>query len=155
MTQKHASIILASTEAQDMARNMEAPSIDKTATGRLLIGLALCAALMSGAFFLHVRHDAEDHGSIAGNAAHLLPGLTLDNAEPAGTGLVVTSMESNGQAARAGIAVGDDLVRIDGTPVASLDQASSFLTDHRAPRIILGLRHKDAIRMVTLDRSEN
>ena len=60
-----------------MARNMEAPRIDKTATSRLLIGLALCAALMSGAFFLHVRRDAEDHGSVSGASAQLLPGLTL------------------------------------------------------------------------------
>lgn len=147
--------MLAATKAQDMARTMEAPRIDKTATGRLLAGLAICAALMSGAFFVHVRRDAEDHGSVSGATAHLLPGLTLVNAEPAGTGLVVTSMESNGQAARAGIAVGDDLIRIDGTPIASLDQASSVLADHRARHIILGLRRRDAIRMVTLDRSTN
>ncbi|WP_287431813.1 PDZ domain-containing protein [Sphingobium sp.] len=136
-----------------MARNMEAPRIDKTATSRLLIGLALCAALMSGAFFLHVRRDAEDHGSVSGASAQLLPGLTLENAEPAGTGLVVTSMESSGPAARAGIAVGDDLIRIDGTPIASLDQANAYLSQHANAHLILGLRHQDAVRMVALDRS--
>ncbi|WHO38543.1 PDZ domain-containing protein [Sphingobium sp. AP49] len=155
MTRDPASIILPATKAEDMARHMEAPRIDKTATSRLLIGLALCAALMSGAFFLHVRRDAEDHGSVSGASAQLLPGLTLENAEPAGSGLIVTSMESSGPAARAGIAVGDDLVKIDGTPIASLDQASAFLTDHRSARITLDLRRRDAIRMVTLDRSQD
>ncbi|WP_434403557.1 PDZ domain-containing protein [Sphingobium sp. DN12] len=155
MTHEPRSIILPTTTAKDMARNMEAPTIDKSATSRLLIGLALCAALMSGAFFVHVRRDAEDHASIAGARTQLLPGLTLENAEPPGTGLVITSMESSGQAARAGITVGDDLVRIDNVPVATLDQASAFLTEHRDPRVTLGLRHRDAIRMVRFDRSQD
>lgn len=150
MTGEAPSIMVDPTRAKDM----DGPSIDKTATSRLLIGLALCAALMSGAFFLHVRHDAEDHGSPTGASAHMLPGLTLDNASPAGSGIVVTSMESGGQAARLGIAVGDDLIRIDNMPIASLDQASSFLNAHPQPRLVLGLRRQDAIRTVSLDRSK-
>ncbi len=56
-------------------------------------------------------------------------------------------------AARAGIAVGDDLIRIDSTPIASLDQANAYLSQHGNAHLILGLRHQDAVRMVALDRS--
>lgn len=125
----------------------------KNATGLLLAMLALCALLLSGAFFLHARHFAGSHASASGQAARLLPGLTLDDADPPGSGVVVTSMESGGQAARLGISVGDDVVQIDGTPVGSLDQASAYLLRKDGSRLILRLRRQDQMRVVTLDRS--
>lgn len=129
-------------------------SIDRTATGLLLAALALCALIMSGAFFLHVRRATDGHFEAAVAKARALPGITMTDTIPAGSGVIVTSMESGGQAAQLGIAVGDDVISLNGTPISSLDQASSYLLHHPQPKIALGLKHADQIRTVMLDRPE-
>ena len=88
-------------------------SIDRNATGLLLAGLALCALLMSGAFFLHLRRATDGHFEAAAAKARALPGVTLTDGHP---GVIVTSMETDGQAARLGISVGDGVVSLNGTP---------------------------------------
>lgn len=142
--------ILSATKAKDM----DDPAQDRTGPGKALIVLAMGAALMSGAFFVHARHAANAPAVAGGNDAHLLPGLTLVNAQPGGVGIIVTSLETGGQAARLGVAVGDDVVRMDDQPIASLDQAGSYLVQHPRPRIRLGLLHGGERRAVTLDRTE-
>ena len=47
----------------------------------------------------------------------------------------------------------DGAAHDDGTPIASLDQANAYLSQHGNAHLILGLRHQDAVRMVALDRS--
>ncbi|AMK21886.1 MULTISPECIES: PDZ domain-containing protein [Sphingobium] len=126
-------------------------SIDRNATGLLLAGLALCALLMSGAFFLHLRRATDGHFEAAAAKARALPGVTLTDGHP---GVIVTSMETDGQAARLGISVGDGVVSLNGTPISSLDQASAYLLHHPQPRIALGLKHADHMRVVMLDRPE-
>ncbi|WP_176592118.1 PDZ domain-containing protein [Sphingobium sp. EM0848] len=126
-------------------------SIDNYATGLLLAGLALCALLMSGAFFLHVRHATDGHMEAAAAKARALPGVTLTDGHP---GVIVTSMETNGQAARLGINVGDGVISLNGTPISSLDQASSYLLHHPQQRIALGLKHANQLRVVMLVRPE-
>ena len=130
--------------------------IDRNATGLLLAGLALCALLMSGAFFLHVRRVTDGHVEAAAAKARALPGITLtDGNWPDGRPVViVTSMETDGEAARQGISVGDDVVSLNGTPISSLDQASTYLLHHPQPRIALGLKHADHLRVVMLVRPE-
>ncbi|KKW93918.1 MULTISPECIES: PDZ domain-containing protein [Sphingobium] len=131
-------------------------SIDNHATGLLLAGLALCALLMSLAFFLHLRRATDGHLEAAAAKARSLPGVTLMDGMAAGgrPGVIVTSMESDGQAARLGISVGDGVVSLNGTPISSLDQASAYLLHHPQPKIALGLRHADRMRVVMLDRPE-
>lgn len=131
-------------------------SIDNYATGLLLAGLGLCALLMSGTFFLHARHATDGHLEAAAAKARALPGVTLMDGhwEDGHPGVIVTSTETDGQAARLGISVGDGVISLDGTPISSLDQASSYLLHHPQPRIALGLKHADHIRTVMLDRPE-
>ncbi|GAY19695.1 MULTISPECIES: PDZ domain-containing protein [Sphingobium] len=133
---------------------MDRQRLSHAASGVLLAALALCALVMSGAFFLHVRHAGDDRMEVAAAQARALPGITLSNGMPAGSGVVVTSMETDGQAARLGIRVGDGVVSLDGMPIRSLDQASAYLLHHPQPRIMLGLKHADHMRVVMLDRPE-
>lgn len=121
------------------------------ATGLLLATLALSALLMSATFFLHLRRDTDGHLEAAAAKARALPGITLTDSHP---GVIVTSMETDGQAARLGIRVGDGVVSLDGMPIRSLDQASSYLLHHPQPKIALGLKHADQMRVVMLDRPE-
>lgn len=129
-------------------------SRDRTATGLVLAALALCALIMSGAFFLHLRRAIDGHMEAAAAKARALPGLTMTDAVPAGSGIIVTSMESDGEAARLGVSVGDGVISLNGTPISSLDQASTYLLHHPQPKIVLGLKHADQMRIVMLDRPE-
>src|SRR3546814_9651044 len=88
----------------------------------------------------------------ADRQARALPGITLSNGVPDGSGLVVTSMETDGQASRLGIRVGDGVVSLDGMPMRSLDQASAYLLRHDRSRIALGLKHAHRMRVVMLDQ---
>ncbi len=116
--------------------------------------LALGALGMSAAFFLHVHRARLAHVGPAGAQEHILPGVTLVNAQPAGSGLIVTSLATDGQAERLGFAVGDDILQIDGRAVRSLDQATAYLVQHPRPSIRLALRHGGEMRKVTFDLSD-
>ena len=127
-------------------------SIEKNATGLVLAVLALCALLMSGAFFLHLRRAIDGHMEAAAANARALPGLTMT--DTGGSGVIVTSMESDGEAARLGVSVGDGVISLNGMPISSLDQASSYLLHHPRQKIALGLKHADQMRVVMLDQPE-
>ena len=118
---------------------------DRVGTGALLGALALCAMLLSAVFFLHLRHDP----AVASHR-RVLPGLTLGTAGPA---LIVTSVQSGGEAARRGVAVGDDLIAIDGKAVHSLDQAEAYLVDGSRGAVVLELSRSGQVRQVALDRT--
>lgn len=113
------------------------------------------ALLISAVFIIHMirMHDTgEDRLDAPEASQHVLPGLTLVNAQPPGSGLVVTSIQSGGGAARQGLAVGDDIVAIDGQPVHTLDQASRYLIGSSQRTVMVALVRKGQMRWVTLDR---
>lgn len=115
-------------------------------TGPLLAALAICALLMSFAFFQHLRRGSE---SMRAAQHDLLPGLTL---AAAGPHLVVTSIESGGEAARRGVAVGDEVVAINGRPFRSLDQAGAYLVRAPGDEVNVALRDGEQVRLVTMHR---
>lgn len=113
-----------------------------------LLGLlALVALAISVAFFVRM----ERHG--ADSRPDLLPGVTLINAAPPGSGVIVTSLRTDGIAARGGIAVGDAIVAIDGAPIHSLDQASHYLVGQHRPMVLIGLVRQDHRIAIALDLS--
>jgi predicted metalloprotease with PDZ domain len=66
--------------------------------------------------------------------------------DPPDKGLVITSLERNGPAARAGIRAGDVIERIGGVPVGSIDEAASALKAGPPPGTILMLnRHGEYV----------
>jgi S1-C subfamily serine protease len=92
---------------------------------------------------LHLRHDA----------VALLPGLTVENAPPPRTGLIVTSLRTGSEAAQTGIAVGDDIERLDGRPIDEIDDAIAYLRQDRNPAVLLRIEHGSQVRDVRLVRS--
>jgi len=115
-------------------------------TGPMLAALALCALLMSLAFFQHLRRGGE---GMRAAKHHILPGLTLIATGPH---LVVTSIETGGEAARSGVAVGDEIVAIDGRPFRSLDQAAAYLVRASGDEVNVELRDRGQVRQVTMSR---
>lgn len=85
---------------------------------------------------------------------HLLPGMTVEAAPVPRHGLIVTSLQSNSQAATTGIAVGDGISAIDGQFVATLDQAVRYLHNDRRATVVLRVIHNRRARAVTLERAE-
>jgi len=120
--------------------------LDRTTAALSLALLALGVLLMS-AFFFSPLH----HGRAVARHGRILPGLTLGLARP---GFVVTSVQSRGDAAQQGIAVGDAVIAIDGKAFHSLDQAAAYLVGAPGDTIVLKLRHGAHLRSVSLDRSE-
>lgn len=84
--------------------------------------------------------------------AGLIPGLTYELQRPANgaPGLVVTSVEDQGPASAAGIAVGDMIERIDGRPVTALADvaAASKQDDGRGMQLVV--RHGGTDRYMQL-----
>lgn len=117
-------------------------------TGAVLAMLAACALLTSAILFLRIHHGPTSRDIARG---HILPGLTL---VAAGPDLVVTSIESGGEAARRGVAVGDEVTAIDGKAFHSLDQAEAYLVKTPHSAIMLELREAGQTRLVTLNRAE-
>ena len=99
------------------------------------------------AFFYRMERHAAD------GRPDLLPGVTLINAAPPESGVIVTSLRSDGDAAHGGMAVGDAVVSIDGTPIHSLDQASHYLIGTHRPMVTIGLVRGDHRLAIALDRS--
>lgn len=113
----------------------------------LLVMLAIAALAISSAFFYRMERHAAD------GRPDLLPGVTLINAAPPESGVIVTSLRSDGDAAHGGMAVGDAVVSIDGTPIHSLDQASHYLIGTHRPMVTIGLVRGDHRLAIALDRS--
>lgn len=83
-------------------------------------------------------------------AMTVLPGLTVENAPPPQLGLVVTSLQTGSEAARAGVHVGDDIAALDGRPVIEIDDAIRYLRRDSRPTIILHLVSDHRVRDVRL-----
>ena len=84
-----------------------------------------------------------------------LPGSTVTPILPHSMGLVVTSLQSQGAAERAGIQVGDDVVAIDYHQIASLGQARDLIQHDPNATIQLRLLHNHPFNDVSLTRSED
>lgn len=83
-------------------------------------------------------------------AMTVLPGLTVENAPPPQLGLVVTSLQTGSEAARAGVHVGDDIAALDGRPVIEIDDAIRYLRRDSRPTIVLHLVSDHRARDVRL-----
>lgn len=82
----------------------------------------------------------------------LIPGLTYELQRPArGTpALIVTSVEDEGPAATAGIAVGDRIERIDDRPVTALAEVCAASRRASARGVRLVVRHEGTDRYMLL-----
>ena len=89
---------------------------------------------------------------IAPQPTNLFPGFTAETAMLPVHGLVVTSLRSGSPAAAQGVAVGDDIVAIDGRAVETLDQARRYLHSDARPALLLDLVHDHERRQVRLMR---
>lgn len=82
----------------------------------------------------------------------LLPGLTVEDTDPPGGGLIVTSLRSDSQAASRGLAVGDDIVGINGRPVHTVTEAAGLLARDHEPRFVIKVMHQQHAMFIPLDR---
>jgi len=132
---------------------MRADRLKRMLRGLPVALLAVGALAMGAKFLIQTQTPATERNGAPSTRQHILPGVTLVDAQPAGSGLVVTSIRSSSAAARQDILVGDGIVAIDGTPVHSLDQASRYLIDNPQRTVVVALVRDDQMRWVTLDRS--
>jgi membrane-associated protease RseP (regulator of RpoE activity) len=122
----------------------------------ILFFLAPIAAMLL--LLSHVGGRWLNRGAIRYDGAAIIPGFTMETA-PAPhrppsprSQLVITSVQSNSQATRHGIAVGDTVVAIDGARIFSLDQARRTLHNDRGATVALRLAHGRRLRDVRLVR---
>lgn len=85
----------------------------------------------------------------------LIPGVTVEAAPNPGHGLVVTSLRSDSEAARAGIVVGDDLVAIDRRPLTNVRDLAGYLGRDPKSTIEIRVVHRDVARRVVLSRNRS
>lgn len=97
----------------------------------VMVALGVLIGPSSWSSFLH---PADVHAAIA-----VLPGLTVEEAPPPQQGLVVTSLQTGSEAARAGVRVGDDIAALDGRPVMEIEDAIRYLRRDSRPTIVLHL----------------
>jgi predicted metalloprotease with PDZ domain len=107
----------------------------------LVTGAAMLIAIHAPTIAPH-RHDEG------------LPGLTVALAAPPSTGLIVTSLQSQGPAERAGVQVGDDVLAIDHHAITSLGQARDVLRHDRQAIVQVSLVHNHLLNEVSLMRIE-
>ncbi len=116
---------------------------------------ALLLLVPAAALLLFVSHTGRswlDRIAAHHEAVAVLPGLTAETLPLHGKGLVITSIRSDSQAASRGIAVGDSVVAIDGTPMFTLDQARRYLQKDKAETVNLRVVHGHQSRDVRLGR---
>ena len=104
------------TQTQPRFRRAIAPWA-MSALGVLLAGTALCLVLATRAQYTSL--------ALAG----VIPGMTLDEAQPPQRGLVITSLRSGSEAQRDGIVVGDRVIAINLHPITSLGEANRLVGD--------------------------
>ena len=122
------------------------------------IGFAIPATLVSHVMQQLIEHGEVRRGSLGIQAQDLDDRLAQGLGERAGSGVVVTHVEPDGAAARAGIRVGDVLFEIDGQAVRSiraLTNVESLLPVDRP--VAVELRRDGRERQVTvrLDASDS
>jgi len=113
----------------------------------IIIGAAVLVLMMAerGIF----RRFGNSTGFVAS-----VPSLTVGDA--AGENMpVVTSVRSDGAAARAGIRVGDEIEAVDGTQVHNVAGLRAAISaDHGNGPLALHIRRGDALWTIAIDRSE-
>jgi S1-C subfamily serine protease len=91
---------------------------------------------------LATRRPARAHGALAG--------ATVDDAGAPRTGLIVTSLRTDGEAARAGLRPGDDIVAIDHHRILSRRDAAHLLRRHRGQSVVVDIArdgHRSRVRL--------
>jgi len=112
------------------------------------IGLALCGgAAASGAALYHAARSIPMH------IRPPVPGVTfLRTDTEEGPRLIVSSMRSNGVAAKAGLHVGDRLEAADGQPAESIEALRKALEQNPAGPIALRVRRGTTLLDVDFNR---
>lgn len=131
---------------------------DRAHCHRLLTGLILLMLVSMAAMLTLVSHTGSrwlDRVSVRSRASAILPGITIEGARARQHGLVITSVRSDGEAARAGVVVGDTIVEFDGNRAVSLDQARRYLQEDKSSRIRLRIMHASRLRDIRLDRERD
>jgi serine protease Do len=115
----------------------------------------LAVPLLALLFFLSTSPGRAWLKAIDHDAAHdrsLLPGLTVEDTTPPGRGLIVTSLRSDSQAAIRGLAVGDDIIGINGQPVRTVTEAAGLIGHDNEPRFVIKVMHQHHAMFIPLDR---
>jgi S1-C subfamily serine protease len=116
---------------------------DRTGGSLLVAAYALIVALIAVVVVLSplaIRPQARAGGLIAD--------ATLDEAK---SGVVVTSLRTGGEAARAGLRTGDDIVAIDHHRVRSRRDAAHLLRRHRGRSVSVDIArggHHSRVRLI-------
>lgn len=118
--------------------------LPRTATGLCLTSFALIASLYSGIIHCEklVLGRTEPAPPIPGVTAEPLPSRT--------TGLVVTSVRDRSEAQLNGIAVGDDILRVNDLPAKSNKSRRYYLSKTDDGLLRLQLLHDRMVRTVVL-----
>lgn len=120
------------------------------ASARLLPSTGVLLVLLVAVILLAARWGA------GGRQPHLglIPGLTYELERTAGgapePGLIVTSVEDEGPAAVAGIAVGDRIERIDDRPITTLADVAAVSKRDGTRGLRLVVRHQGTDRYMQL-----
>lgn len=107
---------------------------------RTMPSTGLLLASLAAVIFVAAELYAAPHP----HASDQIPGLTYEAERGTGrpaVALVVTSVEDSGPAARAGIATGDVIDRIDGRPIASTAAVGKALRRDVKSGVTLRVRH--------------
>jgi len=110
----------------------------------VLMVLLLIPALVSIRGFSAAARDR--------NAATAALGMTVAKPETAGEPLLVTSLRADGPADRAGMAVGDEIDRIDGRRPSTLRQAEHQLAAAPAPHLTIRRHGRDMQMVIPVPR---
>lgn len=124
-----------------------------TLSYRATFSIMLAAFLLSGAATFYLAFNGK-HSALPHRLADQLPGLTLAKPPAPEVGLVVTSLQSQGPAELAGVAVGDDVLAVDQRPVDSMGDVRDILDRHREQKVQLLVLHNDRAIDVDINRSE-
>jgi serine protease Do len=119
-------------------------------TDALLGVILLLVAVFSVGGFLYFRFDNMLTPAPALDPP--FPGVTVVPADPPDGGLLVTSVRFGSEAEKQGVAVGDDILRVDGQP-ARLPRRNAGEAGSGMTSIQLQLLHGSMLRSVTLHPS--
>jgi S1-C subfamily serine protease len=117
---------------------------------RTPIGIATLSFLAAGIVFscsLWIRGAPPERTGVQ----TVLPGVTMGQDMWSDPGLIVTSVRLDSQAKRQGIAVGDDILTINGLAAQPGRQRSYYEKAGGQHSMTFTLRHGDTLRTVTLD----
>lgn len=114
----------------------------------MVAAFLLTAGLIAGVAITPFSHSRTRlHASMQLNA---FPGFTVVRAPSPQSGLIVTSLRSNGPAQQSGIAVGDIVEALDSRRVTSPAAAVQYLRNDPNDAVRIRVLHKDSVRDVTL-----